>query len=891
MANAGVWGIDIGQCGLKALRCELSEDGTTAVATAFDFIEYPMILSQPDADPSVLVREAFATFMSRNKLKGDRVAMSVSGQFGLTRFFGPPPCQVKQLPDLVRFEAKQTVPFPLEEVVWDWQRMAGGMEVEGFLMEIQVGLFAMKREQVFKALEPFTQAGIELDIIQLAPVAIYNAMTHDLLRDATDEFDSEDPPESLILLSMGTDSTDMVITNGYRMWLRSIPVGGSHFTKQLVKELKLTFSKAEHTKRNAKQAEDPKAIFQAMRSTFNDMVNEVQRSLMNFENNNRKAKLGKLVMLGNATKLTGLTAHLSKNLGHDLLDMQNFQRLNTTSISSSPSFKENQLSFGVSYGLCLQGLGLAKVTTNLMPRAIITQRMIRDKKPWTLAGVSFLMLAWTFSYFLVNNKWYTVNPKRAVAGTTWEAAGGKAEQVSTASRNHKTKDDAKKASIEVLRALGDEVAGNNDRRLMWLELISALTYALPRTPNTQPGVPLDPRVLPFTQRQEIHVDLVESEYFADLAQWFTPEISQKYLEGRRYILALEKGQQPPPAANPANPADPAAAAAAGGAPGTGAAGTGAAGTGAAGTGAAAETAAEETVEGPTKDGWVVEIRGYHYFNGNPQTSGRTHVLNTLLRRLETGVVRLPGDPDENREPPEFTMKELGIMFPTLILDDRIDLNYKIANPLFASMAEGGGAGGMAPGGMGPAGMAPGGMGPGGMMPGMMPGGKGGPGAGTLGGFGGAGAGKGPAKGAADKGKGKNDAPTEPESYDAPRYAFTIQFVWQPVPLSKRLQLKREAAEKLRAEREAALASGQPLPGDAAAQPANVPVGVNPAAPVAAVPNPAGGNPAVPNPAVPNPAVPNPAAANPAVANPAVANPAVANPAVPNPAAAANPAQP
>ena len=882
MANAGVWGIDIGQCGLKALRCELSEDGTTAVATAFDFIEYPMILSQPDADPSTLVREAFATFMSRNKLKGDRVAMSVSGQFGLTRFFGPPPCQIKQLPDLVRFEAKQTVPFPLDEVVWDWQRMAGGMEVEGFLMEIQVGLFAMKREQVFKALEPFTQAGIELDIIQLAPVAIYNAMTHDLLQDATEEFDSEDPPESLILLSMGTDSTDMVITNGYRMWLRSIPVGGSHFTKQLVKELKLTFSKAEHTKRNAKQAEDPKAIFQAMRSTFNDMVNEVQRSLMNFENNNRKAKLSKLVMLGNATKLTGLPAHLSKNLGHDLLDMQNFQRLNTTAISSSPSFKENQLSFGVSYGLCLQGLGLAKVTTNLMPRAIITQRMIRDKKPWTLAGVSFLMLAWAFSYFLVNNKWYTVNPQRAVAGTTWEAAGGKAEQVSTASRNHKSKDDAKKASIEVLRALGDEVAGNNDRRLMWLELISALTYALPRTPNTQPGVPLDPRVLPFSQRQEIHVDHVESEYFADLAQWFSPEITQKYLEGRRYILALEKGQQPAPAANPAapaNPADPAAAAAAGAAP----------------------AAEEETVEGPTKDGWVVEIRGYHYFNGNPQTSGRTHVLNTLLRRLETGVVRLPGDPDEGREPPEFTMKELGIMFPTLILDDRIDLNYKIPNPLFAVTAEAGGAGAMGAGGM-PGGMAPGGLGAGGMMPGMMPGGKGGPGAGTMGAFGGPGAGKAPGKGPAEKGKGKNDPPPEPESFDAPRYAFTIQFVWQPVPLSKRLQLKREAAEKLRAEREAAIAAGQPVPGDAAAgQQGNAPAPVNPAGnavPAAAnpaAPNPAAANPAAPNPAAPNPAAANPAAANPAVPNPAAPNPAAANPAVPNPAvpnpAAANPAAP
>ena len=49
-ANA-VWGIDIGQCALKALRCTLGADGVTIVADKFDFIEYPKILSQPEADP------------------------------------------------------------------------------------------------------------------------------------------------------------------------------------------------------------------------------------------------------------------------------------------------------------------------------------------------------------------------------------------------------------------------------------------------------------------------------------------------------------------------------------------------------------------------------------------------------------------------------------------------------------------------------------------------------------------------------------------------------------------------------------------------------------------------------------------------------------------------
>ena len=70
--------------------------------------------------------------------------------------------------------------------------------------------------------------------------------------------DPDDPPASVVVLSMGTETTDLVVTNGFRVWQRSIPLGGNHFTKQLTKELKLTFAKAEHLKRNARQAEDPK---------------------------------------------------------------------------------------------------------------------------------------------------------------------------------------------------------------------------------------------------------------------------------------------------------------------------------------------------------------------------------------------------------------------------------------------------------------------------------------------------------------------------------------------------------------------------------------------------------------------------------------------------------
>jgi len=135
MAKMGsVWGIDLGQCSLKALLCREGEEPGTVVAEAFDFIEYPKILGQPDANPVELLKEALETFLSRNTVKGMKVAISVSGQSGLARFIKLPPVESKKVPDIVKYEARQQIPFALEDVVWDYQQMAGGSVEEGFAL-------------------------------------------------------------------------------------------------------------------------------------------------------------------------------------------------------------------------------------------------------------------------------------------------------------------------------------------------------------------------------------------------------------------------------------------------------------------------------------------------------------------------------------------------------------------------------------------------------------------------------------------------------------------------------------------------------------------------------------------------------------------------------------
>src|SRR6202171_4065868 len=180
MANTfGVWGIDLGQCALKAVRLEEIDGQMTA--TAFDYVEHPKILSQPDADPDQLTREALEKFLSRNTLRGDIVSISVPGQSGLARFVKLPPVEEKKIVDIVKFEAKQQIPFNLEEVVWDYQKLSSGAVADGFAMETEIGLFAIKRDMVNKYLQHFKDVNVEVHVIQMAPLALCNFVSYDLL--------------------------------------------------------------------------------------------------------------------------------------------------------------------------------------------------------------------------------------------------------------------------------------------------------------------------------------------------------------------------------------------------------------------------------------------------------------------------------------------------------------------------------------------------------------------------------------------------------------------------------------------------------------------------------------------------------------------------------------
>jgi type IV pilus assembly protein PilM len=626
-SSSGVWGIEVGQSALKALRCTLK--GGEVVAEAFDYIEYPKILSQPEADPDELIREAIQKFLERNDSGKNKVCLSVPGQSGLAKFFKPPPVEVKKVADIVRYEARQQIPFDLNDVVWDYQMMPGSTIEEGYALESEVGLFAMKREMVYRQLQPLDDAGIEVDVVQLAPMAIYNMLAYDRMHERleNDIFDVDNPPPSSVLLSIGTDSSDLIVTNGFRLWQRSMPIGGNHFTRQLTKDLKLTFSKAEHLKRNAREAVDPKMIFQTMRPVFNDLVTEVQRSIGFFRSLNRKAEINELLVTGNTVKMPGLAAYLGKNLGFDVHVLDRFNRLTGDDVLTIPTFRDNAPTFAVCYGLCLQGLGQSQITASLVPREIVVQRIIRAKKPWTVAACATLMAGMVGHYAFTERSWAKTHPD------LWSRADAAVKDLNTYSGEQFSSDDTLTSRLNYLNKLGEEVASTAQRRLLWMEVIRALNEAVPRTVYPDGKIP-SPKKVPFEDREDIHILSLESKKYDDLTTWYTAEIQKRWKEEYKDWLKVTTG------------------------------------------GALPEAVVAGT--GPTGAGWVFEMRGYHYYNSPKRmgSEGSNHVRKTFITNLMQKPIDLP---DATGKMIRFMPAEIGLSFP-LILNEQKPVQKLVPNP-------------------------------------------------------------------------------------------------------------------------------------------------------------------------------------------------------------------
>jgi type IV pilus assembly protein PilM len=484
------WGIDVGANAIKAVK--LVRDGDDVRVEDFEVLPFKQILTTPDLDVEQAIQVNLDTIMQKYEMDKARVVASVPGNMAFARFAKLPPVEPKKIPDIVKFEAQQQIPFPIEQVEWDYQVFQ-----QDDSPDVEVGIFAITKERVMTYLANYRAVDMRVDQLTLSPLAVYN----------TFQYENDGKAEGTIYMDIGTVSTDVIIVEDGGIWLRTLPIGGNNFTEALVKQFKISFPKAEKLKREAATSKYAKQIFQAMRAVFADLVQEVQRSLGFYQSLNRDSNLTRLVGVGSTFRLPGLQKFLKQQLQIDVIRPDGFERIAVLDGKRESEFSNHALNMASAVGLGLQGLGLEKVSANILPSHVLASRMWRAKQPWIAASAACFVAA----AGLVATKHFAdkglveddlaglqqeIRPVLSQAGTQ-EAAWAEIQQNS----------DPRQFITNIRRML--------DHRNVWSRLVEDINQAVlamnPQPPLLQADYEAQQQI-PRAQRQRVYLESITSRY-------------------------------------------------------------------------------------------------------------------------------------------------------------------------------------------------------------------------------------------------------------------------------------------------------------------------------------------------------------------------------------------
>src|ERR1041384_4986152 len=111
--------LDFGAGTMKAAEFEVTEGG------ALQLNHFALVpLGSPGGQAAVRAAamvQATRELVSSRRIQSQMANICAPGSSVFSKFFKPPPVDTSKVTQIIQYEAQQNVPFPLEEVVWDFQ--------------------------------------------------------------------------------------------------------------------------------------------------------------------------------------------------------------------------------------------------------------------------------------------------------------------------------------------------------------------------------------------------------------------------------------------------------------------------------------------------------------------------------------------------------------------------------------------------------------------------------------------------------------------------------------------------------------------------------------------------------------------------------------------------
>lgn len=372
---------DCGASRVSASAFTATTDGVPVLERIFlEPLEYD---SADDQQWVRAVGDAIRRISTVARLRGRRIALTVPGHLTLTKYIKVPHVDEAKRERIIQFEARQNIPYALEEVVWDYQI------VHDDGIDFEVALCAVKLEIIEALLLQCRDIGFEPEVIEPSCMSQVNAFS----------FCYGDVRESALLINIGARSSNLVFVREDRYFIRNITLAGGAMTQAMADELGCGLTQAERLKlalvtgtfpgEDAPPEAGP-ALEHARQAFATRLALEVTRSVANYRRQSNVEPPGRVLLTGCGAQLPGLAELLADRLKMPVAEYDPLRGVpfGSGAVEGEIRAGAHQVGEAIGSALRLYQRGLAQFS--LLPESVLRARAFRRREPFLITAAALV---------------------------------------------------------------------------------------------------------------------------------------------------------------------------------------------------------------------------------------------------------------------------------------------------------------------------------------------------------------------------------------------------------------------------------------------------------------------------------------------------------------------
>ncbi len=343
---------------------------------------------QSDTDRSQYIITTIHDLIRESGCKPGPVQVTISGHSVFSRFVKLPPVEPEKVFQIIQYEAQQNVPFPMNEVVWDYQLISGASG------DVDVMLAAIKSDIIDGICDCVRFTGLVPILVDVAPMALYNAV----------RYNYDNLPACTLVVDIGARSTDLIFIEAGRIFSRSVPVAGNQITQLIMNEFAISFDDAEAMKKahayvafggayEGPQSETVDKVSKSVRSMMTRLHQELNRSINFYRSQQGGQQPALLLLTGGSSVIPYTDTFLREKLR---VETDYFNPFNNVAVAEQIPAEQvgaHACEMGQLVGLALRQLHTCPIEVNLLPPKAEEEKKFKQKQPlFALAAATVLMI-------------------------------------------------------------------------------------------------------------------------------------------------------------------------------------------------------------------------------------------------------------------------------------------------------------------------------------------------------------------------------------------------------------------------------------------------------------------------------------------------------------------